>query len=446
MTQQPALKVLVVDDDKSMRLSLVELLEAAGWQVEALARAALVADTLGHFQADVILSDVRMPGMSGLELLASLDPAEAPPVVLISAHGDIPMAVQAIQQGAYSFIEKPYEPRRLLTVLTHAAEQSRMRVSNVRLRQRLYHLSGLDRILLGQTDGVADLRRDILDLADIGAPALISGETGTGKELVARALHDLGANPDAPFIALNCAALSAEVFEAEMFGVTGESEGRLVAASGGTLFLDEICSCPLPVQAKLLRVLEDKKVLPVGATHPVPVTFRVVSATNEDVNVAVTENRLRQDLLFRINTLVLTLPPLRQRRDDLGLLATHFLAEFGRIYEVAMPELSQDDLAVMLAHDWPGNVRELRNACERRVLAARRGAGSMTQSIQADTHFDDVPDTLREAVAAFERELIAKAIKAHEGRMDAAAEALGIGRRTLNEKIVKLGLDKDALI
>ncbi|WP_299923305.1 sigma-54 dependent transcriptional regulator [uncultured Pelagimonas sp.] len=446
MTQQPALKVLVVDDDKSMRLSLVELLEAAGWQVQALARAALVADTLGHFQADVILSDVRMPGMSGLELLASLDRAEAPPMVLISAHGDIPMAVQAIQQGAYSFIEKPYEPRRLLTVLTHAAEQSRMRISNVRLRQRLYHLSGLDRVLLGQTDVVADLRRDILDLADTGASALISGETGTGKELVARALHDLGANPDAPFLALNCAALSPEAFEAEMFGVSGETEGRLVAASGGTLFLDEICSCPLPVQAKLLRVLEDKQILPVGATHPVPVTFRVVSATNEDVTLAVAENRLRQDLLFRINTLVLTLPPLRQRRDDLGLLATHFLAEFGRIYEVAMPELSQDDVAVMLAHDWPGNVRELRNACERRVLAARRGGGSMTHAIQTDTQFDDVPDTLREAVAAFERELIAKAIKAHEGRMDAAAEALGIGRRTLNEKIVKLGLDKDALI
>ncbi|MGH1414893.1 MAG: sigma-54-dependent transcriptional regulator [Pelagimonas sp.] len=446
MSPQTAFKVLVVDDDKSMRLSLVDLLEASGWHVQALPRAALVAETLGHFHADVILSDVRMPGMSGLELLASLDTSQAPPVVLISAHGDIPMAVQAIQDGAYSFIEKPYEPRRLLTVLTHAAQQSRMRVSNVRLRQRLYQLSGLDRVLLGQTDIVADLRRDILDLAETGVPVLISGETGTGKELVARALHDLGSDPDAPFLALNCAVLSPDTFEAEMFGVSGQTQGRLVAASGGTLFLDEICSCPLPVQAKLLRVLEDKTVLPVGATQPVPVTLRVVSATNEEVALAVSDGRLRQDLLFRINTIVLTLPPLRQRRDDLTLLSTHFLAEYARIYEIAMPELSQDDLAALLAHDWPGNVRELRNVCERRILAARRGGGSMVQALQNDSLFDDVPDTLREAVASFERELIAKAIRAHQGRMDAAAEALGIGRRTLNEKIVKLGLDKDALM
>ncbi len=446
MTKNKAFRILVIDDDKSMRQSLLELLEVAGWQAVAISRASMAENHMADFQPDVILSDVRMPGMSGLDLLASLDRSTAAPLVLISAHGDIPTAVKAIQDGAYGFVEKPYEPRRLLTILKHAAEQNRMRQTNTRLKERLFKLSGLDRVLLGQTDQVVHLRQDILDLADIGITVLIEGETGTGKELVARALHDLGTDAGSPFLALNCAALSPDTFEAEMLGVAGGPDGRLLAASGGTLFLDEICSCPIVVQAKLLRVIEDKQIFPVNAQRPVPISFRVISATNEDVELAVKEGRMRQDLLFRLNTMMLRLPTLRQRRDDLVLLATHFLEEFARIYEIAVPDISQDDLAALLAHDWPGNVRELRSVCERRILSARRGGGSMTQAIRTDQHLDNIPDTLREAVAAFERELIGKAITAHEGRMDAAAEALGIGRRTLNEKIVKLGLDKGALL
>ena len=438
--------ILIVDDDKAMRESLTELLEAAGWQTHALSRAMAVADKLPDVMPDVILSDVRMPGMSGLELLETLDPTFAPPLVLISAHGDIPMAVQAMQSGAYSFVEKPYEPRRLLTILRHAAERHQMTRTNTRLKDRLFQLSGLDRILLGQTDEIAALREDVLDMAEADVPVMILGETGTGKELVARALHDLGRRSGGPFLALNCAALSPDTFEAEMFGVEGGTKGRLVAASGGTLFLDEVGACPPTVQAKLLRVIEDQKVLPVGATSAVPVDIRILSATNEDIQAATTEGRLRQDLLFRINTVVLTMPPLRQRRDDIMLLITHFLREFGEIYEMTPPAIEQDDIATLLAHDWPGNVRELRSVAERRVLSARRGGGSMAKALSSDQAFDDVPDTLRAAVATFERELISKAITTHDGRMDAAAEALGIGRRTLNEKIVKLGLDKDALL
>ncbi|WP_071673834.1 sigma-54-dependent transcriptional regulator [Nioella nitratireducens] len=441
-----ALSVLVVDDDKSMRASLVDLLEAAGWRTEALPRATQVVDLLPRLQPDVILSDVRMPGLSGLDLLAALDRSFAPPLVLISAHGDIPMAVQAIQDGAYSFVEKPYDPRRLLSILRHAAEQNRMAKGTERLKARLARLSGLDRVLLGSTPDLAAIRQEVLDLADTPAPVLLQGETGTGKEVVARALHDLGPRADRPFLALNGAAIAEASFESEMFGVKGEATGKLIAANGGTLFLDEICACPLPVQAKLLRVIEDKQVTPIGATTPVALDIRVISASNEDADQAVSEGRLRQDLLFRLNTVVLTLPPLRARRDDLVLLFTHFLGVYGRIYEVAVPDLSHDDVSALLAHDWPGNVRELRNAAERRVLAARRGRGSVADAIRADQAPEDVPETLREAVAVFERELIGKAIRAHEGRMDAVAEALGIGRRTLNEKIVKLGLDKEALL
>lgn len=438
--------ILIVDDDASMRQSLVDLLEAAGWRAVAIARATLVAAKLAEIQPDVILSDVRMPGMSGMDLLASLDRSTAPPLVLISAHGDIPMAVQAIQDGAYSFVEKPCEPRRLLSILQHAAEQSRMRRDNARLKARLRRVSGLDRVLLGQAAEVVKLRQDILDLAAIPASVLIAGETGTGKELVAHALHDLGGDGQAPFIALNCAALSPDTFEVEMFGSSDHGTGRLVAANGGTVFLDEICACHPAVQAKLLRVLEDGEVLPLGASQPVKTVFRVISATSEDLNAAVQDGSLRRDLLFRINTICLGLPSLRQRRDDIALLARHFLEHYAQLYELVVPPLSQEDLTALLSHDWPGNVRELRNVCERRVLAERRGVGSMVQAIEADQQVDDVPTTLREAVAVFERELIGKAIQAHKGRMDAAAEALGIGRRTLNEKIVKLGLDKDALL
>lgn len=446
MSQKQPYSILIVDDDKAMRHSLVTLLEAAGWQTEALSRAEAALDKLVEISPDVILSDVRMPGLSGLDLLARLDKKTAPPLVLISAHGDIPMAVQAIQDGAYSFVEKPCEPRRLLTILTHAADQCRMRSANLRLKERLFQLSGLNRILLGQSKSVSALREQVLDLARTDAAVLVQGETGTGKELVARALHDLSARADGPFLALNCAALSPNSFEAEMFGQQGGPQGRLLAANGGTLFLDEICSCPPAVQAKLLRLIEDKQILPVGGATPISLDFRVVSATNEDVALAVKEDRLRQDLLFRLNTFVFHLPSLRQRRDDLALLASHFLAEYARLHETTAPELLHDDLAALMAHNWPGNVRELRNVCERRVLAARRGAGTMAAALNPDAQPEDVPDTLRAAVAAFERELIAKAITAHAGRMDAAAEALGIGRRTLNEKIVKLGLDKNSLL
>ncbi len=446
MSTPKTYRILIVEDDRAMRLSLVDLLEASGWCVEALPRVERLTERLEAFQPDVILSDVRMPGMSGLDLLDSLDLDLSPPLVLISAHGDIAMAVDAMQRGAYSFVEKPHEPRRLLNILRHAAEQHVMRCTTERLKSRLMQLSGLDRVFLGQTPESAALREEVLDLSQSGAAVMVQGETGTGKELVARALHDLGGAAAGPFMALNCAALSVEGFEAEMFGAEGGTKGRLQGADGGTLFLDEICSCPMPVQAKLLRVIEDKQILPLGAAAPVPLAFRVISATNEDPDQAVSEGRLRSDLLYRLNTTVITLPTLRQRRDDVMLLAARFLDEFARVYETRAPDLTPEDSAALLAHDWPGNVRELRNVCERRVLSARRGAGSMAQALHRDALADDVPDTLRGAVAAFERELIAKAITAHEGKMEAVAEALGIGRRTLNEKIVKLGMDKEALL
>jgi len=448
-------RVLVADDDSEMRDSLAHLLGKTNWEVETVAGGEQAISRFGQIMPDVVLSDVRMPGMSGLELLQNLHKgigeAQKVPVVLISAHGDIPMAVTAMQQGAYSFIEKPFDPNRLLSVLKHAASQHRQGLQTQRLRARLLNLSGLDRILLGETDAIKAMREDIMDLGESESPVMLLGETGTGKELVARALHDLGPRAGGPFVALNCAAIPLEHFETTMFGsVDGErgtsARGTLANVDTGTLFLDEIGTCPPQIQAKLLRVIETQEFSVVGSSKSTSVNFRVVSASNEQLDQAVEEGRFRRDLFYRLNNVVLQLPPLRERREDIALLYAHFLEQQAAVYEIVAPQTSADDLAALLSHDWPGNVRELRHVAERRILAARRGRGSVAEAIQPDMEIDGVPETLRGAIAAFERQLISGAIKTHQGRMDAVAEALGIGRRTLNEKIVKLGLKKDELL
>jgi len=439
-------RAIVVEDDRQMRESLLHLLQKARWQVAALARGEDVANEIEDFRPDVVLSDVRMPGMSGMDLLRELAGRPMPPVVLVSAHGDIPTAVEAMRNGAYSFLEKPFDPRRLLTVLQHAAAQHRLTLDAARLKSRLASLSGLDRVLLGDTPSIRSLREEIVDLSDSDAPVMLLGETGTGKELVARALHDLSQWAGGPFVAVNCAALPSQHFETTVFGAADGPQGMLAQADGGTLFLDEVGACPADQQAKLLRAIETREFTPLGTTEAASARFRLVSASNEKLEAAVADGRFREDLLFRLNTIVVTLPPLRERRDDIPLLFEHFLGRHAALYEIAPPDLTAEDIAALMAHHWPGNVRELRHVAERRTLAARRGRGSVAEAILPDGGAIEVPETLREAVAAFERQLIAKAIKTHQGRMDAVAEALGIGRRTLNEKIVKLGLNKAELL
>jgi two-component system C4-dicarboxylate transport response regulator DctD len=444
---QPApYRVLVVDDDAEMRASLEHLLETSDWQVKTLSRAAQVEGALTESPADVVLTDIRMPGMDGMTLLRNLREANGPPIVLMTAHGDIPMAVEAMQSGAYSFLEKPFDPRRLITILKHACEQFRLSQDAERLRARLARLSGLDRILIGETKAVTSLRQSILDIADIESPVLIQGETGTGKELAARALHDLGPRNAAAFVPVNCATLPAADFMEVMFGRLGENRGLVAGADGGTLFLDEVGACDAAVQAQLLRLLEAQEVVPIGAAQPERVNIRVISATNTDLAEAVVEGSFRADLYYRLNSLSLALPPLRDRSGDIPLIYNHFCGQYAGLYEASIPDTTAEDVAALLAHPWPGNVRELRSVAERRVLAARRGQGSVTEAIHVSDAPDDLPSTLREAVAAFERELISNAVRAHAGRMDAVAEALGIGRRTLNEKLVKLGLERDALL
>ncbi|MEM7439377.1 MAG: sigma-54 dependent transcriptional regulator [Pseudomonadota bacterium] len=425
--------VMIVDDDQAMRKSLETLFRKSGWQTSLRANTSgVAADLVG---VDAVISDMRMPGQTGLELLKAL-PSGHPPFLLISAHGDIPLAVEAMQAGAYSFFEKPFDPKRLVLAATHAAEQHRLTLRNAALQARLAELSGLDRVLKGRTAALAELRADVAALAGVNVPVTLVGETGTGKELVARALHDLD-RPDGPFVPVDCATVADGGFATMLFGAAG----YLAAAEGGTLFLDELEALPQEEQAKLLRVLETGSYTPVGSIETRPVTARIMAALKSPPGAG----ELRDDLAFRLDRAVLLLPPLRERSEDVVYLFTDFLRDLSAIYEIAAPDVTTADVATLMAHDWPGNIRELRHVAERRVLAARRGGGSVQTAMALDATDAEPPQGLRHAVAAFERELISKALVAHQGRMDAAAEALGIGRRTLNEKIVKLGLDKTQL-
>lgn len=436
----PDYRAFVIDDDGEVRRSLDHLLNRAGWGVTAFSNGEAALNRLATEDPDVIVSDLRMPGLSGLDVLDRLEADAAPPLVLISAHGDIPLAVEAIQRGAYSFLEKPFEPRTLLRVVKHAAESHRLKRLARRMQDDLLTLSGIDRVLLGQDQAIVALRQQILDLGQSSAPVLIEGETGTGKELVARALHRLGVRRSGDFVPVNCALLEADRFEDILFGREAPRRGLYQKASAGTLFLDEVAACPLTVQAKLLRVLEDGEA-PFSDTET-NLDVRILAATNEDLAARVEGGQFRRDLYYRLNAFRLALPPLAARGNDVILMFRHFLEDLAQTYEIAAPEVTAADTSALLSHGWPGNVRELRHVAERRVLAARRGGGSVPEALGNPDPPDDMPGTLREAVARFERSLISQAIRAHRGRMDAVAEALGIGRRTLNEKIVKLGLDK----
>ena len=323
-----------------------------------------------------------------------------------------------------------------------AVSYSRLKRENAALRESLRRLSGLDSILIGDSPDMRRLREDIADIALSDAPVLILGETGTGKELVARALHNLGPRSGRPFVPVNCATISLQDSSAG----AGSVPGAFAEAETGTLFLDELAVCTPEVQAKLLRVIERNGTEPAPGTDAREPDFRILSASNRQLEAEVDAGVFRQDLYYRLNTVIIRIPPLRERGDDIALLYSHFIGHYAELYGLDAPEPTNEDIAALLSHDWLGNVRELRHVAERRILAWRRGRGSASEAIRKDGVIDDVPPTLREAVATFERQLVAKAIRRHGGRMDAAAEALGIGRRTLNEKIVKLGIDKSDLL
>ncbi|MFJ4384158.1 sigma-54-dependent transcriptional regulator [Pseudomonas sp. NPDC089408] len=437
--------VIVVDDEASIRTAVEQWLSLSGFSVQLFARAEECLANLPQHFPGVIISDVRMPGMGGLQLLERLQ-ADDPdlPVILLTGHGDVPMAVEAMRNGAYDFLEKPFTPQHLLGSLRRALEKRQLVLENRRLHERADLKSRLEGTLLGMSQGLQQLRRQVLDLANLPVNVLIRGETGSGKERVARCLHDFGPRAAKPFVALNCAAIPEALFEAELFGhesgaftgAQGKRIGKLEYANGGTVFLDEIESMPLAQQAKLLRVIQEQKLERLGANQSISVDLRIIAATKPDLLEEARAGRFREDLAYRLNVAELRLAPLRERREDIPLLFEHFARAAADRLGRAAPPLSGAQLAQLLSHDWPGNVRELANAAERHAL----GLGSPNIEVALGGQ------SLGEQMEAFEAQCLRAALRQHGGAINAVMEALQLPRRTLNEKMQRHGLVREDFV
>ncbi|WP_433785354.1 sigma-54-dependent transcriptional regulator [Pseudomonas frederiksbergensis] len=437
--------VMVVDDESSIRSAVEQWLSLSGFEVQLFSRAdECLAQLPKHFPG-VILSDVRMPGMSGLELLAEVQRRDADlPVILLTGHGDVPMAVEAMRDGAYDFLEKPFSPETLLSSLRRALDKRRLVLENRALHEQADNRAKLDATLLGVSRGLQTLRRQVLDLATLPVNVLIRGETGSGKELVARCLHDFGPRADKPFVALNCAAIPEQLFEAELFGhesgaftgAQGKRIGKLEYADGGTLFLDEIESMPLAQQVKLLRVLQEQKLERLGSNQSIHVDLRIIAATKPDLLDEARAGRFREDLAYRLNVAELRLPPLRDRREDIPLLFEFFAQSAAERLGRTFPPLSGPQLSHLLSHDWPGNVRELANVAERQVLGL-----SEPEPVGIDPG-----QSLAAQQEAFEAHCLRAALTRHKGDVKAVLEELQLPRRTFNEKMQRHGLSREMFI
>ncbi|WP_047288817.1 sigma-54-dependent transcriptional regulator [Pseudomonas protegens] len=437
--------VIVVDDEASIRTAVEQWLSLSGFEVQLFSRAEDCLAQLPRNFPGVILSDVRMPGISGLELLAQvqrLDPDL--PIILLTGHGDVPMAVEAMRDGAYDFLEKPFSPDTLLSSLRRALDKRRLVLENRRLHQQADSRAKLDATLLGVSRALQTLRRQVLELAALPVNVLIRGETGSGKELIARCLHDFGPRAGKPFVALNCAAIPEQLFEAELFGhesgaftgAQGKRIGKLEYADGGTLFLDEIESMPLAQQVKLLRVLQEQKLERLGSNQSIKVDLRIIAATKPDLLDEARAGRFREDLAYRLTVAELRLPPLRERREDIPLLYEHFAQNAGERLGRSVAPLSGAQLSRLLSHDWPGNVRELANAAERQVLGLDEPEPDAIEPGQS----------LAAQQEAFEAQCLRAALSRHKGDIKAVLNELQLPRRTLNEKMQRHGLTREQFL
>ena len=450
--------ILIVDDEDIVRNSLQQWLELNGWRTQTARNAEEAEALVRKNPPDVVLTDFRMPKKSGLELMRdvrAIDPDI--PVVLLTAHGDVASAVAAMRDGAYDFLQKPYDPEHVSAVVARAAERRQMAAELKRLTGKLAAENALESRLVGLSKQIVQVREAVRELAAYDRDVIAFGETGTGKEVVAKALHDLGPRAKAPFVAVNCAAIPADLFESELFGheagaFTGARAvriGKFEHANGGTLLLDEIESMPQPFQAKILRVLQERTIERVGSNKLLPIDVRVIAATKCDLAAEGRAGRFRSDLYFRLAAAEIVLPPLREREHDALLLFERFAAEAARRAGATLTPLRADDFDALLAHNWPGNVRELKNVAERYALglaATGRSVSEILRRQQAPSSQTPCsnPRTLAERVAAYERTLIEAALREHGGSITAVIEALGAPRRTLNEKMAKYGLTRPA--
>ncbi|TOM24233.1 sigma-54-dependent transcriptional regulator [Vibrio parahaemolyticus] len=441
-------QVFFIDDEADLRLAIEQTFELA--DIEATffsdAESALLAMKQSD-EAGVIVTDICLPGISGMDLLTTLvqrDPNL--PVIMITGHGDISMAVNALHQGAYDFIEKPFAPEHLVETVKRAIERRQLTNENEKLlRQSLKASQTLGPRIIGETTSIQTLRETITHIADTDADILLFGETGTGKELIARSLHEQSSRRNNNFVAVNCGAVPENLIESELYGhekgaFTGADSrriGKFEFAQGGTLFLDEIESMPIQAQIRLLRVLQERVIERVGSNELLPLDIRVVAATKVDLKRAAEQGTFRQDLYYRLNVVTLDLPPLRERKEDIPALFHHFLLVAASRYGKSSPSLSAQDLAQLMAHDWPGNVRELRNAAERFVLLGKLIQLGEPSSIPAST------SSLAEQVAEFEKAAIENALLENNGSIKQTMEQLNVPRKTLYDKMQRYQIDKE---
>jgi two-component system nitrogen regulation response regulator NtrX len=455
-------RILVVDDERSIRDILAQVLGYEGYEVATAASGGEALSSYRARPADLVILDVKMQGIDGLDTLAQLrqqDPEVR--VVMISGHATIATAVQAVKQGAFDFLEKPLDADRLLVTVQRAMEHRQLVGENARLREGLARATDARFAMVGASEGLRRIRELAARVAPTNARVLITGENGSGKELVARAIHDGSARAKGPFVEVNCAAIPSELVESELFGHTkgaftgavGEQRGKFEAANGGTLFLDEIGDLALSAQAKILRALQEGVIVRVGDSKTIPVDVRVIAATNRDLDGEIREGRFREDLYHRLNVMPIQVPPLRQRAEDIPALVSHFVAVLGSGPGMAPKPFTGGALRLLQRRPWPGNVRELRNAVERLLILAT-GPEVTEEDIDLVLPVETTLDAARLAADtadksfgefrdAAERIFLEARLQEHYWNVAETARALGMPRSNLYSKLEKYGLQRE---
>jgi two-component system, NtrC family, nitrogen regulation response regulator NtrX len=444
--------ILIVDDESGIRDSLKGVLEDDGYQTGEAESGESCLVMLDRHAFDVVLLDVWLPGMDGLDTLQKIRELDNPPeVIMISGHGTIETAVRATKLGAYDFLEKPLSIDRTLSLIKHAIDAKKLRRENRDLKKQLQSKN----VIAGDSIPMKALRQQIAIMAPTNGRVLIYGESGTGKELVAHAIHAQSLRKDEMFVEVNCAAIPEDLIESELFGhrqgsfagATSDKEGKFQKATGGTLFLDEVGDMSLKTQSKVLRTLDEQRFTPVGGADAITVDVRVIASTNKDLEEEISKGNFREDLFYRLNVIPFFVPPLRERKEDVPLLARYFLKEFAAAYGRRSRDITDDAIQALIRYSWPGNVRELRNVIERIVImnptttkferkhlpplvyrdGSRRTAG---------TEFS----TLHQARDAYERDYILKKLDENHGNVSRTAEMLGLERSHLYRKMKALGI------
>jgi DNA-binding NtrC family response regulator len=451
-------RILLVEDEVNMARTLAKILRRRGFEVSSATNGSEALAALAEAEFDVVITDLNMPLMDGMNLLKAMKEKELSPVTLVlTGHGTIQSAVEAMRLGAWDYLIKPCHPDELLLKVGQALETRDLRRQVTRLESELRHYSRFGEII-GQTESMQRIYATIEAVSQNKSNILVTGENGTGKELVARAIHAKSQVHDHPFVAINCGALAETLLESQLFGhrrgaFTGaidDHDGVFQAADGGTLFLDEIAEIPLSLQVKFLRAIQEKEVTPLGTTRPVRVDVRLIAATNVDLEERMREGLFRADLFYRLNVVTIHVPPLRQRREDIPLLVENFVAEFGKAYGIDK-RVSPEAMALLVRYEWPGNVRELQNVIER-AFALSSAPDIRPSDLPPSLLAESEPEPTAEEVPAaadgppmpleeVEKQNIAAALRRSGGNKNEAARILGIDRQRLYRKIEKYGLE-----